>query len=209
MKSGEWLVASEAGEIHRAKTARWRTVPRFARNDTLADPLGVGFDGVLGADRSAFVVSSRVWSWFGLGRREYRGSGWVIQSRSGDGGWRREGFGVVEEVVPLVEAVGEGEFGLNAGYGLEEELADIGESGGVAGRDAVLGDGGVEASEDVVDVGGGHEVAGKGLREFGAEAAGLLKLEFGVSVGQAEVRVSGVTEHAAAATVGERELTKI
>lgn len=91
---------------------------------------------------------------------------------------------------------------------MEEELADVREGGSRAGGDTVLRDGGVEAAEGVVDVGGGEEIAGEGLGEFGAEAFGFELLKLGASVEEAEVGMGGMAEPAAAATVRERELAE-
>ncbi len=48
------------------------------------------------------------------------------------------------------------------GYRLEQELAEIGEGGGSLVRDAFLGECGEDFAEDVVYVGDGVELAGKG-----------------------------------------------
>src|SRR5262249_5618220 len=76
------------------------------------------------------------------------------------------------------------------------------------GRDAVLGDGGIELAEGVADVGGGHEVAGDGGGEFRAEPVGFAELEFSASMERAEAGMAGVAKHAAASSVGERKFTE-
>jgi hypothetical protein len=71
-----------------------------------------------------------------------------------------------------------------------------------------LRDGGVEAAESGVDVGGGEGIDGKGLGEFGAEAFGFKLLEFSAGMEEAEIGMGGMAQHAVVATVGERELPK-
>ena len=83
-----------------------------------------------------------------------------------------------------------------------------GEVGGIAGRDTVLGDGFVEFAEGEVDVRGGHEPAGEGGSELGAEAVGFRDLALGASVEKAERRVIVLAEHATGAAIGERELAE-
>lgn len=93
--------------------------------------------------------------------------------------------------------------------GVEHELAEVGEDGGGAWRDAVLGGGGEEFAENEVDVGGGHKLAGEGGGEFGANTLGLQKLHFIVGVEEAERGMGVVTEHATAAAVRSLELAAI
>jgi hypothetical protein len=66
-------------------------------------------------------------------------------------------------LTPGVGATGIDDLVLHNGDGVEEKLANKGESGGVAGRKTVLGDGGEEFSEDMIDVGGGEEFTGGGF----------------------------------------------
>jgi hypothetical protein len=49
------------------------------------------------------------------------------------------------------------------GEAREHDLAEDGEGGGFARRDTVLRDGDKKFAEDVVDVGGGEEIAGGGV----------------------------------------------
>jgi hypothetical protein len=93
--------------------------------------------------------------------------------------------------------------------GLEEELADIGESGGVARGDAILGQGGEDFAEDVIDVGGVEEIAGEGSGQFGADALGFEKLLLFAGVERAEPGMREVAKHAATAAVGIREMAQI
>jgi hypothetical protein len=116
-------------------------------------------------------------------------------------GWA--GVGEVDGVVDQVFSgfVGIDEFGffLGHGQGEEHDLAQIGEGGGGALGDAVLGQGGEDFVHDVVDVGGGQEIAGEGGGHFRAQAVGFEELVLGVGVEEAEGRVVAVTEHAALA----------
>ena len=83
------------------------------------------------------------------------------------------------------------------------------EAGGIAQRDAFLGERGKRLAENVVDVGGGEEITGEGSSELRAELLGFLELLLLAGVEQAQRRVRFVAEHAAAASVGECELTEI
>jgi hypothetical protein len=89
----------------------------------------------------------------------------------------------------MFEFVLELEFLLQEGDGGEESFAEVGEVGGFAKGDAVLGDGDEEFAEDVVDVGGGEEIAVEGCGDFFAEALGLDALEFLAGVEGAEGRM--------------------
>ncbi len=87
----------------------------------------------------------------------------------------------------------------------EQGLAEVGEVGGFAEGDTVLGDGDEEFAEDVVDVGGGEEIAVEGRGDFFAEALGLDALEFLAGMEGAEGWMGRAAEHAAAAIVGKLE----
>ena len=123
-----------------------------------------------------------------------------------EGGRGGEGGGGVEDFLPVVELVGEGELLFDVGEAREHDLAQAGEGEGFANGDTVLGDGDEEFPEDVVDVGGGEEVAVEGDGDFVAEALGLDELEFLAGVEGAEGGMGRVAQHAAVAAVGELEL---
>jgi len=89
---------------------------------------------------------------------------------------------------------------------VQEQLADVGEQGGVARVDASLGDEGEKFAQDVVEVVGGLEFAGEG-GEFGADAVGVLKLALFAGVMEAEGGMSLRAGHAALAAVSEGEET--
>jgi len=120
----------------------------------------------------------------------------------------RERLSVQVHFFPLFIIVAKIEFVLAFVEGEKQEFADEGEVGGIAGRDAVLGDGFVEFAEGEVDVRGGHEPAGEGGSELGAEAVGFRDLALGASVEKAERRVIVLAEHATGAAIGERELAE-
>ena len=61
----------------------------------------------------------------------------------------------MDEVAPEVGILGVDDFILDFRDGLEKELAEVSEDGGVASGEAVLGDGAEEFAENVVDVNGG------------------------------------------------------
>jgi hypothetical protein len=72
--------------------------------------------------------------------------------------------------------------------GTEEEVADIGEDGGAAGGDAVVGQIAVEVAEGFVDAGGGLEAVGL-AGEDGGEAGVVLGLVVAEGVAEAEAGV--------------------
>ena len=88
-------------------------------------------------------------------------------------------------------------------------MADIGESGGALGRDAVGGEGLKEFAEDVVDIDLGDEIA-CGAGEFFDEIVFAVKgaaMDGGVV--EAEAVVIGVGGHGAEFAVGEFEVAKV
>jgi len=125
--------------------------------------------------------------------------------RSGRRRREREGFG--EHFFPAGEGIGEFELLFDAGERVKEELAEVGEDGGVAARNAILSDGGEKFAEDEVDVSGSKEIAGESTGDFRAELMGFAELLFGAGVEGAERRMIAA-KHAAAASVGELELAQ-
>jgi hypothetical protein len=126
----------------------------------------------------------------------------------GDGRGIGERDGVPAHFLPSLKIVLKTEFGLEFVEGAEQEFADEGEVGSVAGRDAVLGDSLEEFAEGEVDVRGGHESASESGSEFGAKAIRFNDLALGASVENTERRVIELAKHATGAAVGERELTE-
>jgi hypothetical protein len=93
-------------------------------------------------------------------------------------------------------------FAIEGRYGAEELVGDVGEDGGTARRDAILRDEKEQAGEEIVDVGGGVELAesrGKGVREIGGRSAILREL----GVAGAEASVGGGDGKAAAGAIRE------
>ena len=116
------------------------------------------------------------------------------------------GQGFLGELAPGGVALRVHDFVFDGARGLQEELADVGHERGVARRDAVLGDGGVELAEDGVYVGGGEKFAGgSGGQEF-ADAFGFEELAVFARVMDAVVGMVRGTGHAAVTAVGETEL---
>jgi len=110
-----------------------------------------------------------------------------------------EGF---ELVVPVVG------FKVGALLGAEEELADVSEGGGAAGRDAVGGKGLEEAAEDVVDVNLGKVIA-CGAAEFFDEIVFAVEgAAPGGGVAETVAFVLGMGGHAAMPAVGEFKFAK-
>jgi len=92
------------------------------------------------------------------------------------------------------------------GEGRKHDLAEEGEGSGFAKGDAVLCGGDKEFAEDVVDVGGGEEIAVEGGGDFAAQAPGLEELEFLPGVEGTEGRMGRAAQHAAPAAVGKVKL---
>ena len=91
---------------------------------------------------------------------------------------------------------------------VEKKLGEIGEVFGAAGGNAAVGDKIEEFAEDVVDVGVGEELAGDGYEFLTDFFLGEELLLF-AGVDEAIGCVGLVTEHAALATVGEREVAEL
>jgi len=92
----------------------------------------------------------------------------------------------------VVEIVAEGKLLLHVGEGREQDLAEEGEGGGFAKGDTVLRDGGKEFAEDVIDVGGGEEIAVEGGGNFVAQALGLEELQLLPGMEGTEERMAGL-----------------
>ena len=108
----------------------------------------------------------------------------------------------------ILIAVLEVGFVFDGGEGLQHWLAEVGESDGGGLRDAALGESGKDFAENVVDVCGGEEVAGKGGAELYAKSMRFQELEFFAGVEGAEGGMVFVAEHAALAAVGEGKLAE-
>ena len=116
--------------------------------------------------------------------------------------------GVGDEIAPGVLAQGGGEFVLGEANGLKQSLREEGHGARGARPDVAASDGGEQASEDDGNVAGGNVAAeGKGSEVVSELRGGAVAgVAFGVVV--AEVGMSGETEHAATAAIGEREATQ-
>jgi len=113
----------------------------------------------------------------------------------------------VDKVAPEVGILGVDDFVLDFRDGLEKELAEVSEDGGVASGETVLGDSGEELAEDVVDVDGGEVFAGGRRGDLPAQLIGFDELALGAGMENAESGMILVPEHAALAAVGKREKT--
>jgi len=94
------------------------------------------------------------------------------------------------------------EFAFDAGYGLEEELAEVAEGVGRLVRDAFFCESSKDFAEYMVYVRDGIELAGKGGK-LRRELVGFEKLLFFTGVEDAESGMALFAEHTAGATVGE------
>jgi len=107
-------------------------------------------------------------------------------------------------------AVAESVLNLSADLGeaLEKKLADVGQGDGVAWRNAVLRDEREEFAEDVVDIAGGPEIAGKG-DELASSLIGSEELLFAAGVVDTEGAVLRPAGHAAGAAVPKGEAAQV
>jgi hypothetical protein len=110
-----------------------------------------------------------------------------VETRPGRFG---ETDGVADHSLPSLIDVLEVGFVFDGGEGLQHELAEVGEGDGGALRDAALSESGKDFAENVVDVGGGEEVAGKGGGELIAKAMRFQELEFFAGVSASSLPVS-------------------
>jgi hypothetical protein len=115
----------------------------------------------------------------------------------------------MDELTPGVGATGIDDLVLHKRDGMEEKLADEGESGGVARWKAVFSDGGEEFSEDMIDVGGGEEFARGGFGKQRAKCFGLEELAFCAGVEDTESGMILAAQHAAFAAIGELKLAEM
>jgi len=124
----------------------------------------------------------------------------------GEGGGTGERGGIGEDFVPVLKFVLERKLLLHVGEAREHDLAHVGEDGGFAKGDSVLRDGSKEFAEDVVDVGGGEEIAVERGGNFVAQALRLEELEFLPGMEGTESRMERAAQHAAPAAVGKWKL---
>lgn len=89
---------------------------------------------------------------------------------------------VANHVVISARSAGEFNFVFHAVKGLQEDLGDLREDGGVARRDAVLGKQVENSAETLIDVGGGVEGAVEGGELVAAELR-IAHFTFGLGVG--------------------------
>ncbi len=115
---------------------------------------------------------------------------------------------LTEEALPGGESLGTGDFMLHCGEGVEKQLADVGEDGGVAGREAIASQQGKEPAEGVIDGRGGLEIL-DGAKEFSSDGFGVgVGLELLAVLG-AEGRMVVGAQHAAAVAIGGPVLAAI
>jgi hypothetical protein len=121
----------------------------------------------------------------------------------------RELDGIADHFLPGLTAVLEMRFVFDLGKGSEHELADVSEGEGGALGNAALRDGGKDFAENMVDVGGGEEVAGEGGRELFAKMRRFQELLLVAGMKGAKGRVIFLADHTAVAAVGEGELAEL
>jgi len=123
----------------------------------------------------------------------------VFGRRDGGGG----GFREVED------DLGHGgvalDFVLDGREGAQLEARDVGEDGGAARGDFVLGEENVEAGEGAIDAGGGVEVTWIGLAEDGVGAVAVVALMLEEVMRSAEAGTR-ILARVTAATSGRREV---
>jgi hypothetical protein len=116
--------------------------------------------------------------------------------------------GVFDHVVPAFVGVRKGVFFFGHRQGVKHDLSEVGQSRSGALGDAVLGQSGEDFAHDVVDVGGGEEIAGVGGSDLCAKVVGFQELLLIAGMKGAEGGVIDLAEHAAAAVVGEGVLAE-
>ena len=107
-------------------------------------------------------------------------------------------------MLPGIGALNAEDFAFDGFEAVEEQLADVGEEGGVARGDAVLGDQSKEFTQDVVEVVGGLELAGE-AGELGGDTVGVAELLLSAGMVETEGGVGVRAREAAAAAVREAE----
>jgi hypothetical protein len=100
-------------------------------------------------------------------------------------------------------------FAFGALLGLQQEVADVGEGCGAAGRDAVGGQGLEELAEDMVDVNLGDEIACRAGELFDEIVFAVEGAAVDGGVVEAEAVVVWVGGHGAEFAVGEFKVAKI
>jgi hypothetical protein len=114
-----------------------------------------------------------------------------------------------QHVLPAGVALGGGDFILHGGKGVEKQLTDVDEKGGVAGRDAVAGHHGKEPAEGLIDGSGGGEIFDQS-EELGGDSAGVgLRLELLPQMLRTERWVVTGPKHAAATAIGVSVVTTV
>ncbi len=176
----------------------------------------------MGSARGAAVVALSLRGTFGNCFRAVGGFGAIqdlddaffrvllLAFRPGGGfGATQVALDLTEQALPGGESLGTGDFMLHRGEGVEKQLADVGEDGGVAGRDAMAGQQGKEPTEGVIDGGGGLEIF-DGAKEFSGDGFGVgVGLELLPAVLRAERRMVLHAQHAAAVAAGGNVLAAI
>jgi hypothetical protein len=98
---------------------------------------------------------------------------------------------------------------FGAPLGLQQEVADIGESGGAAGRNTVGGEGLEEFAKDVIDINLGDEIAGGAGELFDEIVFAVEGAAVDGGVVEAEAIVVWVGGHGAEFAVGEFKVAKV
>lgn len=111
-------------------------------------------------------------------------------------------------LAPGIVAEGGGEFVLREADGLEKSLREERESAGGARFDVATSDGGAETREDGAEIAGGDVMAGEERVEVVAELGGGAIAVVFLGMVVAEVGTAAGARSAAAAAVGEGEVTE-
>jgi hypothetical protein len=159
----------------------------------------------MGTGRSGF--QRRIWNGGRSRVREFAGGLRFGTDGFGMFGGRIFDFDEAAEDVGIdFPAVG---LAFGALLGLQQEMADIGEGGGAAGRNTVGGQGLEELAEDVVDVDLGDEISGGAGKLFDEIVFAMEGAAMDGGVVEAEALVVWMGGHGAEFAVGEFKVAKV
>ena len=115
------------------------------------------------------------------------------------------------DLLPAEESLSAQGFALHGRQACEKQLADVGDSGGVAGREALAGQQGQEPAEDLVDRSRGGEILDR-TQEFGGDTFRVFVFGLEHLIPPMVIAERGMVihpQHGAAAAIGGLVLAAI